>query len=282
MERPIAWFEDLTQNDAGIAGGEGANLGELVHAGLPVPPGFVVTAQAYLAAMERAGVRRTLVERAARIAVDSPPDLLRGARELRGLVGEAGVPDELRREILAAYHRLGDNVAVAVRSSATSEDAAGASFAGMNESFTNLNGDAALVEHIVRCWASIWGERVIAYRKGQRIEEEPAIAVVVQRMVDAEAAGVLFTVDPAGGDDCHMVIEAAFGLGEVVVAAPPRARRPHHHRPRGRPGGDPARRAAARTARHRLLRLPALPGGAARSHRRRDPRGRLPAPRHAR
>ena len=120
--------------------------------------------------------------------------------------------------MLAAYHRLGVDVPVAVRSSATAEDTAGTSFAGMHETFTNVVGDDALLERLVDCWASLYGERVIAYRAGQGLTEEPALAVVVQKMVASERAGVLFTADPSTGDRDRIVIEGAFGLGEVVVA----------------------------------------------------------------
>jgi pyruvate,water dikinase len=137
--------------------------------------------------------------------------------ELRQLVHKAGIPPELRQEVLDAYHRLGSRELVAVRSSATGEDSATSSFAGMNETFTNVHGDEELLARIVDCWASLFSARGVAYRATQGITTEPAIAVVVQRMVDSECSGVMFTVDPATGDTEHIVIEAAFGLGEVVV-----------------------------------------------------------------
>src|SRR5690606_1875370 len=123
-----------------------------------------------------------------------------------------------RDAILAAYHRLGEDVPVAVRSSATAEDTAGTSFAGMHETFANVVGDDAVLARVVDCWASLYGQRVIAYRASQGLDEEPAIAVVVQQLVESERAGVLFTADPSTGDTTRVVIEAAFGLGEVVVS----------------------------------------------------------------
>ena len=107
---------------------------------------------------------------------------------------------------------------VAVRSSATAEDTAGTSFAGMHDTFANVVGDAAVIERLVDCWASLYGERVISYRASQGLTAEPAIAVVIQQLVDADRAGVMFTADPSTGDRSRIVIEAAFGLGEVVVA----------------------------------------------------------------
>jgi pyruvate,water dikinase len=216
-DRPVVRLDEVSAADVARVGGKGANLGELIRAGFPVPPGFVVTADAYLAAMETAGIRRELAE-AARAAGRLAPDELAGrARELAGRVRAAGVPEALRDPILAAYHDLGPGVRVAVRSSATMEDTAGTSFAGMHETFTNVTGDDELLGRIVDCWASVFGARVIAYRAAQGVTEEPAIAVVVQRMVDADRSGVMFSADPATGDVGRVVIEAALGLGEVVV-----------------------------------------------------------------
>ncbi len=212
----VARFDELHVEDAPSAGGKGANLGELTRAGLPVPPGFVLTAAAYLDAMEQGGVRRELADTADAVDIDDATDLAAAAVRLQELVRKAGVPDPMRREIASAYDRLGGG-RVAVRSSATTEDLAGASFAGMNRTFTNIDGLEGLVHAIVECWASAFGERVIAYRRDRAVGGEPAIAVVVQRMVDSERSGVMFTVDPASGARDHLVIEAAFGLGEVVV-----------------------------------------------------------------
>jgi pyruvate,water dikinase len=215
MERPIVWFNELAKRDVASAGGKGANLGELTRAGLPVPPGFVLTAGAYLEAMSLGGQRADIARLTAQVDADSPEALGTASAKLRERVRQAGMPDELRRSLLDAYHRLDGNVAV--RSSATTEDTAGAAFAGMNETFTNISGDEALIDAVVRCWMSAFGERVLAYRAGKHITVEPAIAVVIQRMVDSERSGVMFTADPASGERDHLVIEAAFGLGEVVV-----------------------------------------------------------------
>ncbi len=213
----VASLSQLTAVDVGVAGGKGANLGEMTQAGFPVPPGFVVTAKSYLRALEQAGVRERLKQLSAQLDVEDLAALEKASTELRGLVKSAGIPEPLGREIMAAYRALGDNVRVAVRSSATSEDAAGTSFAGMNATFTNVT-ERDLLEKIVQCWMSVWGQRVIAYRARQAIDEEPAIAVVVQRMVDSERSGVAFTVHPGTKDRSLMVVEAAFGLGEVVVS----------------------------------------------------------------
>jgi pyruvate,water dikinase len=213
----IRRFDQLTKADVEVAGGKGANLGELSTAGLPVPPGFVVTAQAYLEAMDHGGARVKLRDKAATLDASDSAALEQGSAELRALVEAANMPAALRVAVLEAYRALGSGTRVAVRSSATMEDTAGSSFAGMNETFTNIEGEAALLDAVVRCWMSVWGKRVISYRSSQGLADEPAIAVVVQKMVDSERSGVMFTADPSTGDRTRIVIEAAFGLGEVVV-----------------------------------------------------------------
>ena len=255
MGKPIVWFADLSKADVPLAGGKGANLGELQRADLPVPPGFVITADAYVSAMDVAGVRAEIARLAAGVDADTPHALSAAACALRGLVHKACLPEALRTRIADAYRMLGARVPVAVRSSATTEDTVGSSFAGMNETFTNVAGEEALAEAVVRCWMSAFSERVLAYRASKRIGSEPAIAVVVQKMVDAERAGVMFTVDPSNGDRERIVIEAAFGLGEVVVGgqvepdtyvlqkggdgtASVRIGKKHHKIVRGAGGGD--------------------------------------------
>jgi pyruvate,water dikinase len=203
--------------DEGAVGGKAANLGELTAAGFPVPSGFVVTAAAFLRSMEIGGVRPRLAELAADVDADRPEVLRDASVELKQLVHQAGVDPKLRSAIETAFHTLGTDAHVAVRSSATGEDSAEASFAGVNASFTNVTGVDQLLERIVDCWASGFGERAIAYRRQRDIRGEPAIAVVVQTMVNTERSGVLFTVDPITGDHSHLVIEGALGLGEVVV-----------------------------------------------------------------
>ncbi len=214
----IRWFDQITLADTEAVGGKGANLGELTAAGLPVPPGFVVTGEAYLDALGRAGVRERLREilLAARDAAPERLDEL--AAEARQLVKSVPMPDDLAAAVTEAYRRLGDDTSVAVRSSGIGEDAAGTSFAGMNETFTNVTGPERVLARVVDCWASLWGARSIFYRDDKEITQEPSIAVVVQEMVPAERSGVMFTVDPSTGELGHIVIEAALGQGEVVVS----------------------------------------------------------------
>ncbi len=214
----VRHIQTLAKTDTAVAGGKGANLGELTRAGFQVPPGFVITAQAYLEAMELAGVRATLLSTVRTLDAKDSAALATTSDQLRAMVQRAGLPEVLKREITQAYRALGDQCRVAVRSSATSEDGDDASFAGMNETFTNVQGEADVLTRVMDCWMSVWGRRVVAYRESRGFKEEPAIAVVVQRMIDADRAGVMFTADPASGDLDRMVIEGAFGLGESVVS----------------------------------------------------------------
>ena len=214
--RPVVDLQDVRRVDVERVGGKGANLGELLGAGLPVPGGFVVTAPAYLEAVEQAGIRAELAE-ITRTAVEATPeDLVTAARRARGLIDAMSMPEPLSDAIVAAYAAMGHEAAVAVRSSATAEDTAETSFAGMNETFTNAIGADEVIEKVVACWRSLYGDRVVAYRAARAMVDEPAIAVVVQQMFESDRAGVMFTKDPAR-HDC-VLIEGAFGLGEVVVS----------------------------------------------------------------
>jgi pyruvate,water dikinase len=198
------------RSDADVAGGKGANLGELIHAGFPVPAGFVVTTAAYQAHIPHSGVTGRLEELRA-----AAPD----GSAVRNALRQAELPPSLAATLLDAYRDLtGDNLdrGLAVRSSATAEDMPGATFAGQQETYLNVVGGDALVEAVRDCWASLWSERAIAYRERQGVAV-PSMAVVVQLMVPAESAGVLFTANPVTGARDEIVIDAATGLGEAVV-----------------------------------------------------------------
>lgn len=205
--------------DADDAGGKGANLGELVAAGLPVPPGFVLMRSAYRDSMRSGGVDDEIaaLHREGLAHVDSGARLEELCHRMASLVAKAGVAETVRREVVTAYRQLGADVVVAVRSSATGEDGRDASFAGMNRTITNVSGEDALIDAVQRCWASLFTPRVLTYRSSRGFGADPAMAVVVQQMVAPEQAGVAFTRDPSTGAD-HIVIEAALGQGEVVVS----------------------------------------------------------------
>ncbi|MGI9254559.1 MAG: PEP/pyruvate-binding domain-containing protein, partial [Thermomicrobiales bacterium] len=223
MSVAIRWFEDLTREDAAIAGGKGANLGEMVRAGLPVPPGFVVTAQAYRRYIDGAGIRDEIAGALAGLDPENSAALETAAATIQRLLRDAPAPVDLLQEIATAYRELSaragaEAIPAAVRSSATMEDTESASFAGMNRSFLNVRGETELLAQVREVWASLYSPRVIFYRARMSLQGEPEIAVIVQQMVDADASGVAFSVDPTTGDRGVIVIEAAFGLGEVVVA----------------------------------------------------------------
>lgn len=216
-DRPVRPLDEVSADDVELAGGKGANLGALRAAGLPVPDGFVITAPAYLWALDRAGVHDAVRSPMARDVSDAG-ELAAVAAGLRDLIADVPVPAELREQILRGYLALGDRVPVAVRSSATAEDSATASFAGMNATFTNVCGADELIAAVRSCWSSLFGDRAVAYRATRGVDVEHALAVVVQRMVDAERSGVMFTVDPTTRDQATIVIEAGYGLGEVIVS----------------------------------------------------------------
>ncbi|SRX94147.1 phosphoenolpyruvate synthase [Amycolicicoccus subflavus DQS3-9A1] [Mycobacterium shimoidei] len=209
----------LRIGDADDAGGKGANLGELIAAGLPVPGGFVLMRAAYLDSMVAGGVDADLasLHREALTQVGDAARLDELCQRMRALVAKAGLDEVVREQTVDAYRRLGTDMVVAVRSSATGEDGRDASFAGMNKTITNVAGADALIDAVQRCWASLFTPRVVTYRASRGFTADPAMAVVVQQMIAPEQAGVAFTKDPSTGED-HVVIEAAFGQGEVVVS----------------------------------------------------------------
>lgn len=208
----------LSQDMVPAAGGKAANLGELARAGLPVPGGFCLTTHAYRRAMAPAGLEETHSALAA-CAPDDLPALAALAAKARGLVLAAEVPAEIADAVLAAYAALGTDAAVAVRSSATAEDLAFASFAGQQDTFLNVVGVEAVLAAVRRCWASLWTDRAVTYRAVQGIGPSAvSLAVVVQRMVDAAVAGVLFTANPVTGRRHEAVIDASPGLGDAVVS----------------------------------------------------------------
>lgn len=214
----VRTLDNLTIADAEDAGGKGANLGELVAAGLPVPPGFVVMRTAYLDSVRAGGVEAELTRLHTEALNQTGDALSQLCDRMQRLVRKAGISPEARAAVAAAYRELGTNVVVAVRSSATGEDSKDASFAGMNRTLTNITGEAELLEAVVQCWMSLFTPRVIAYRAGRGFTAAPAMAVVVQQMIAADRAGVAFTSDPSTGSPDRIVIEAAFGQGEVVVS----------------------------------------------------------------
>ena len=214
-------FSAIDRGALAEAGGKAANLGELVRAGFPVPAGFCVTTAAYDLVAADAGLEPTL----AALAGTRPDDTARLAElaaEARSSLSDASVPEVLEQTIADAYGDLGDDgapVSVAVRSSATAEDLSQASFAGQQDTYLNVAGAESVLDAVRRCWASLWTDRAVSYRATNGIDPHSVrLAVVLQQMVDASVAGVLFTANPVTGKRRQAVIDASPGLGEAVVS----------------------------------------------------------------
>ncbi|PSQ16494.1 phosphoenolpyruvate synthase [Halobacteriales archaeon QS_8_69_26] len=212
----VLWLADVGADDVATVGGKGASLGELAGAGLPVPPAFVVTAGTYRAFLQEADIEAELFE-AVDVDVEDTDALAAAAERAQELILEVPFPDSLRSEILGAYDDMDGEPFVAVRSSATAEDLPDASFAGQQETFLNVTRED-LLERVRECWASLFTQRAIYYRNEQGFSHDAVnMAVVVQRMVDADESGVMFTSHPSTGDP-RMIVEATWGLGEAVVS----------------------------------------------------------------
>jgi phosphohistidine swiveling domain-containing protein len=198
-------------------GGKGASLARLARAGFPVPPGFDVTTGAYLDFVERGGLREPMMAAMSAVDVTDPVRFEVASEQISALFAGRAMPAATAAAIVSAYAALGDDVAVAVRSSATAEDLPGMSAAGQQDTYLNIRGADSVLDAVRRCWASLWTARAIGYRARYGVVADQAqMGVVVQQFVPADAAGVLFTVNPAGGRD-QVVLNASWGLGEAIV-----------------------------------------------------------------
>lgn len=220
------WFEELGKRDVGLVGGKNANLGEMINAGIPVPPGFAVTAYAYKKFIEETGIAGKIYD-ILRETIKDPKDPTQyeeASRKVRALIESVEMPVDIRRAITEYYRKLcmrigTDSVFVAVRSSATAEDLPDASFAGQQETFLNVRGEDEVVRYVQRCWSSLFTPRAIFYRTQKGFAHERVlISVAVQKMVNSRSAGVIFTIHPVTGDRDKIVIESVWGLGEAIVS----------------------------------------------------------------
>ncbi len=217
-EKAILWFNEITKNDIPVVGGKGANLGEMTNAGIPVPPGFVVTASAYFNFLKQTGVTDKIRQLLLPLDVNDSKQLQQTAAKVREVILKATMPPELVTEIKAAYAKLGGGL-VAVRSSATAEDLPEASFAGQQSTYLNIGDEKGVIAAVHSCWASLFEARAVFYREKQGFDHfKVGIAVPVQRMVQSEASGVMFTVEPVTSVTNEIVIEAIYGLGEAIVS----------------------------------------------------------------
>jgi pyruvate,water dikinase len=217
-KKAVVMFAEVGKDDVGMVGGKGANLGEMTNAGIPVPPGFIVTAAAYFDFIEEAGLHNKIQTLLAPLDIHDSRQLWDVAAKVQKLIEDAKMPDWLAEEIEKAYEKTGAGL-VAVRSSATAEDLPEASFAGQQATFLNIEGKKQVVEAVQDCWASLFGARAIFYRQEQGFDHfKVGIAVPVQKMVQSESAGVMFTVEPTTSDRERITIEAVLGLGEMIVS----------------------------------------------------------------
>lgn len=214
-------FAQLDKNDIPLAGGKGANLGEMVQAKIPVPDGFVVTSTAYYKFIQDTGLSKAIKEELKDLDVENSKALQKAAENIKDLINSKPMPEEIATAIKDAYHYLSGNTDknVAVRSSATAEDLPEASFAGQQETFLNIKGWKEVIESTQKCWASLFGARAIYYRQQQGFDHfKVGIAVPIQLMVQSEVSGIMFTVNPLSNNKDQLSIEAAYGLGETVVS----------------------------------------------------------------
>ncbi|RJX16026.1 phosphoenolpyruvate synthase [Candidatus Bathyarchaeota archaeon] len=225
-EKIIVDFKEVRKEDIPLVGGKIANLGEMLSLGVPVPPGFAVTAYAYKKFITETGIANQIYKIIDETIKDpnEPKYYEEASKKIRKLIENTPMPEYMRREIKKAYKRLSDEIGepevfVAVRSSATAEDLPDASFAGQQESYLNVHGEKELLEKVQKCWSSLFTPRAIFYRNQKGFKHENVfISVGVQKMVNSRAAGVMFTINPTTGDPNQIVIEANWGLGESVVS----------------------------------------------------------------
>ena len=216
--RAIVWFKEVSKADIASVGGKGANLGELTNASIPVPPGFIVTSDAYYEFLEKTQITDLIREKLKTLNPHDSKQLQQVAEEIQQIILHAPMPEDLVEKIKQAYREMGGGF-VAVRSSATAEDLPDASFAGQQSTFLNVQGESQVVDCIKGCWASLFNARAIFYRAEQNYDHfQVGIAVPVQRMVQSQASGVMFTIEPVTSDKQKITVEAVYGLGEAIVS----------------------------------------------------------------
>jgi len=221
----VVWLENVRKDDIHIVGGKCANLGELTAKGVTVPPGFAVTADAFRRFLEETKIGEVIQKTLT--SADGPRDPKQyeeASQAIRKIIESAPMPLDIANEVRSAYRDLerktsNPQVKVAVRSSATSEDLPDASFAGQQDTYLNVKGEDALVHYVQKCWSSLYTPRAIFYREEKGFPHEKVlISVGVQKMVESEVSGVIFTLDPVNGDPSKIIIESSWGLGEALVA----------------------------------------------------------------
>ncbi len=217
----IAFFKDIDKNDIPLVGGKGANLGEMTQTGFPVPDGFAVTVPAYEMFIQNNNSERRILDILKVLDINDPEQLNQASKDIKKIILTGKYPDIVAKDIIKAYKHLSGrfgSALVAARSSATAEDLPKASFAGQQETFLNIKGEANLLVKVRECWASLFTPRAIFYRSENKIPQgSEKISVIVQKMVQSESSGVMFSIDPVSNQKDRIVIEAVWGLGETIV-----------------------------------------------------------------
>lgn len=219
----ILWFEECNKSTLPLVGGKNANLGEMVNAGIRVPPGFAVTSKAFQQYMDDAALWDHVRDTLSQVSADDIKAVSKAGRSIRNAIVSTPIPDEIREEIIAAYASLCEkcdvpDLPVAVRSSATAEDLADASFAGQQDTYLWIWGNDEILKATHECWASLFTDRAITYRMRVGFPQDGVlISVAIQKMVNSRSAGVMFTLDPVTGDRSKITIDASWGFGESIV-----------------------------------------------------------------
>ncbi|MDD4565385.1 MAG: phosphoenolpyruvate synthase [Eubacteriales bacterium] len=220
----IKEFNQINKHDIPIVGGKGANLGEMTQRGLDVPPGFCITAQAYKYFIEESNLNDEIRKKFDSLDIEDSAKLQKTSEEIQSIINSAQIPKDLENEIISAYSQFGDKIGiknpeVAIRSSATAEDLPEASFAGQQDTYLHISGKKELLNYVRKCWASLWTSRAIYYRQNQGFNHfEVSLSIVVQKMVNSEKSGVMFTANPVTNNKNEMMINASWGLGEAIVS----------------------------------------------------------------
>ncbi len=226
----VVWFKNLNKDSIAVAGGKGANLGEMINVGLPVPNGFCVSAQTYKKFIEVTGLKDKIEGLIKQINVDDTEQLQKIAKQIQDLINSTEIPEDIAEEIMDNYELLGagrdahdlvnaKEVFVAIRSSATAEDLPSASFAGQQATYLNVKGKEKVVAAVRACWASLFTARAVYYREKNKFEHSKVlISAIVQKMVNSDKAGIMFTVNPSTNNEKEIVIEGVYGLGETIVS----------------------------------------------------------------
>ena len=220
----IKWFNEINKQDIPTVGGKGANLGELTQKGLDVPPGFCITAGAYVHFVDYAELDNVIKELMRGLDEENSDMLQDVSKQVQDRINHGEIPEDLKNEVISAYREFSKNInltnpEVAVRSSATAEDLPEASFAGQQDTYLHISGEEELMKHVRRCWASLWTARAIYYRVKQDFDHfEVSLSVVIQKMVNSEKSGVMFTANPVDSNTNEIMINASWGLGEAVVS----------------------------------------------------------------